>query len=249
MLIQAELQTRRSIHICIRDPPSVPVGTRGFTPASSFTVADPVRSILLEGSVCILGCCGGGIEFWDLQREERQSQSNGIEVSIVPRKCLRISSLQHRLSVDRNRTLYYRRPYLLLPSIIAVRISPRNKDDNKLLDLWEYSAEDIVWDVYTHMITYDDLPHQVSLRNIKISPVGWNGSVLLALPNSSVFRIDCFWDIVGHTVEGVLLASGPEECQLGSLAAIDGYFLVTYTQGQRAWHKQPVSETVGIKTP
>ncbi|KAH0556970.1 hypothetical protein GP486_005241 [Trichoglossum hirsutum] len=230
-LIQAKLQASWSIHICTRDPPSVPVGTRGFTPVSLFTVADPVRSILIEGFMCILGYWGGAVEFWDLQKAS------------TPRKCLRINPPQHFLMIDENYTIFYRRPCLLLSSVDIVRISPRNKDDNNLPDIWNYPAEDIVWEIFTHVVFRDDFFYMMSLKNVKISPVGRNGGVLLALPNSNVIRIDSFWDTVGHTVEGALVTSGPKGCQLRSLAATDGYFSISYTQGEQAWHKQPGAET------
>ncbi|KAH0543347.1 hypothetical protein FGG08_002303 [Glutinoglossum americanum] len=230
-----------SIHAFMRDLPSTPASARSFTLVASFSATDPVHSILLEGDVCVVSCWMGAVEFWDLKKEEQQTQRSGVRVSISPRKRLRIA--QQRLDLGLDSTVYYRRPCLLLSCTTIVRISPRNRGRDGLLDLWDHPAEDIVWEIFSHVLIRDYSPHLVPLRDVVISQVGRDGSALIAFSNSGLSRIVNLWD-VGLAVEGSLFANGPVGSRIRSFATMGGYFLATHTQVRTAWHKHPKAETL-----
>ncbi|KAI9786936.1 MAG: hypothetical protein M1839_005167 [Geoglossum umbratile] len=234
------------VHICIRDPPSTPKSRRGFSVATPLLIAYPIRSVVLEGAMCIIGYFHGDVEFWKLQKGE-QSQCGQTIAIITPAIILAIpyqgSSYRNLGAPARaSQTLHYKRPYLLLSDYGLVRFSPRNRDANNLLDLWNYSAEDIASEVFSDVVIHDVPPRLVSLSNTIVSLAHGGSDVLIALPGSyapdAVIRIDDFWNTAGPAVVGTLLTTSSDETQLYSFVATDSFFL-TQSQTWAGWHRQP----------
>ncbi|KAI9772872.1 MAG: hypothetical protein M1840_008754 [Geoglossum simile] len=240
-----------TIHICTRDPPSVPKGHRGFSITASLRSSYPIRSVILEGSVCIIGFIHGEVEFWELQKKEQQQPQCGtIRATVMARKILAIPHPGPFYMAEPNKsfqTLHYRRPYLLQSDRGLTVFSPRDRGANNLLDIWNYSAEDITWEDFTHVAINDDLPCLDMPHDVMVTLVRGSSDILITFPGSGVcngvIRIDGFWNASGPTAKGTLLTKNLEEAQPYSLVATDDLFL-THSHVRAGWHKQPTHETV-----
>jgi hypothetical protein len=195
------------------------------------------------------------VEFWELQKnEQRLPQCSNTRATVTARKILTIHYPGWLRTPTPNKpfqfqTLHYKRPYLLHCGHGLVRFSPRDRDVNNLLDIWNYSVEDISWEDFTHVAINDDLPHLDTQHDVLATLVRGSHDILIAFPDagvcSGVIRIDDFWNAVGPTAKGTLLTK-TEEAQLYSLVATDDLFLA-HSRVQAGWHKQPVHKMVLLK--
>ncbi|KAI5849549.1 WD40-repeat-containing domain protein [Morchella snyderi] len=212
------------VHIARRDEGDVPVESRAFSLVASFPVPSPVVSILLEGTICIVGCHSGEISFWDIGVPKASSLSpeEAPKVEYCPKWLLNIQIPNNGPFQQKNLSMHYRKPFLFTSSNLVSQVTPssRKMDRNNKRDLWEYGEREITIKSFCGS-TLDLSPEHLCL----LHPSRDEGDLFVAWPDFSVYSVGGFNAKIIWTPKSDLLVGKAHDLPVRCLGATDGFLL------------------------
>lgn len=212
------------VHIARRDTKDKPTASRAFSLVANFPVPSPVISILLEGTICIVGCHGGEISFWDIGIPETDSLSSEqpSKAGYHPKWLLNIQIPNNGPFRQKNLSMHYRKPFLFTSSNLVSQVTPisRRMDRNNKRDLWEYGERELT--IKSFSAATSDLPPEYLCL---LHPSRDEGDLLVAWPDFSIYSVGNFNSSMIWTPKSDLLVEEAHESSVRCLGAVDGFFL------------------------
>lgn len=225
-----------------------------------FQIPGLPASILIEDSVCIIGCFGGPIAFFDIgcrggtadvcPSTEIPFSTNthhdlAIEKEQVGNLCCRCRP-EHLLNIfpkdgeafhsksDTISSMHYRKPFLFVASFCVEQISPlpRQMDKDNRRHLWEYPSEALaIKQCQMPILPEDEEPPPAN--RCSIHPFGGDGDLLVAWPDTSIYRLGNFspkliWE---PSSEMLVERVDIDMMQITGLNVVGNCFLVNFSDG------------------